>query len=137
MHIFYFAHPTSDYDTYFEAECIRILRELHSVHIENPNSPIHALGYETSGMYYFINGVLPHCHGCIFVTMPCGGISAGVHKEVLHFLDEGKPVYHLFANSKYLDKIESREALSGFRVLTVEETRRKLSIYKNMPNGGR
>ena len=98
----YYAHCMADYDTPREEEDIKTIKEM-GFKVENPNCKKHksvvaemkrngAKGYQI--MEYFIS-VASKCDVIIFRALPDGSISAGVHKEIMSFVDAKRPVAEL------------------------------------------
>lgn len=84
----YFGHPINIYNTKLEDQLLRQISEAFpDWEIENPNQKYHQEGYQhweettSNGMDYFMNEVLPNCHGGVFLPFRDGAWGAGVFKE--------------------------------------------------------
>lgn len=117
---YYFAHPTSMYNTPVEKAIEERFRErFPDVEVENPNQPHHSEGYQREGMAYFVD-LCDRQDGVFFAPHSNGSLGAGVVKEVQSFLDREAPVYRFNPVS---GEFETVEDLSTFSTLSVDDTR--------------
>lgn len=129
----YFGHPVNAYKTPqvpcpLEDELLRKIAEAFPAwKIVNPNEPKHQTGYEDwkattgNGMGYFINEVMPSCHGGIFLPFRDGRWGAGVFKEAQFFENEHFPIWTITPEG-----FISHARLEGIVPLTVDETRARV-----------
>jgi hypothetical protein len=132
----YFAHPVSDYGTEFEHTLLSAFARL-SIPIENPNQPHHQNGYLFGGMDYFVEMVLPLCRGCIYAPFRGGMIGAGVATEVEHFLARNLQVLETGLDPNVGVYLMTSRFIPEIRILSREETRGAVKVFRTLPNGGR
>lgn len=139
----YFAHPISDYGTWFEHDLEAWLADLGYV-IENPNQAHHQEGYARKGMTYFIEDVLPACQLCFYLPFPGGWVGVGVAMEVEWFLARGRDVWRIdrfVANDHWMNSLVPCIGMTpeGWRaseaVLTRDETRGASRVLKSIGGG--
>lgn len=125
----FFSHPVNTYGTPLEASLLKKIQEAFPVwEIVNPNEPCHQEGYDRhkqtsgNGMNYFIEEVLPSCHGNIALRFRNGDWPAGVYKEAKYYEDRGLPTYTITPEG-----FVGFAGLLGIVIpLTVEETRARI-----------
>lgn len=128
----YFGHPMDTYDTSLEkwlVEWIAAHFQVRKEQIENPNQVAHQLRcgeYKEkmgSGMIYFLELLsLPEFAAGVFLPFPDGKLGAGVWAEAEQLLKFGKQIFEI-TNGFQIKTL----ALDESRMLTVEETRRRLN----------
>lgn len=119
----YFAHPINTYGDQIELYAIDSINRLYPECILiNPNCPDHQDGYKRDGMSYF-RKIISECDRVVVLPFSDGSIGAGMAKEINWALRQGKKVIQL----KPFEDIEEIFNLRFHRVMTVEETRTKLS----------
>lgn len=109
----YYAHPVSFYDKDIERADIAALQGL-GFEVLNPNAREHEAEYAKRGMRHF-EELVTTCQALAFRSFSDGAIPAGVAKEIAQAQALGLPVMEL-PNEDFLYD----------RILTVEETRRRL-----------
>lgn len=120
---FYFAHPTSMYNTPVERAIEQRFRDrFPDTDVENPNQPHHSEGYQREGMAYFVD-LCDRQDGVFFAPHSNGSLGAGVVKEVQSFLDRDAPVYRYNALTGQFETVEDLATMS---ILSVDETRAML-----------
>ena len=117
MHLAYYAHPMSIYNTAQETRDLEIIKAL-GFEVLNPNGPEHDAGYKAKGMDYF-DECTKDCTIIVFRAFPDGSIPAGVAKEIEFFRKRNLPVIELpvAVARRSLSVEATREALKecGFR----------------------
>lgn len=114
----YFAHPTSDYGTKRELECLnRIKESFPGAEILNPNQRTHNELYLAQGMAYFERLVL-ECNLVVAVPFPNGEWGMGVFREAEVVSRNGGKVYELNHTLKEVD-------IKDIRPLSINETRKR------------
>jgi len=116
----YLAHPVSDYGTPRQRAAMEAIKN-RGFEVESPDQPHHQAAYKKRGMEHF-REVVAACDGLAFLRFPCGGIGAGVAKEVETALRCGLPVWEI----KGADLAPVGGVMPS-PVLTVEETRQRLA----------
>lgn len=130
---FYFAHPTSMYDTPVERLISqRFAREFPDTRVENPNQPHHSEGYQREGMDYFVH-LCEAQDGVFFATHSDGSVGAGVAKEIASFSERHAPIY---AFDPAQERFVQVNDLSGFSVLDVDHTRQTLAHERELKAAG-
>lgn len=115
----YLAHPVSDYGGPRQLMAVAAILA-RGFKVENPDQPHHQAAYRTHGMDHF-REVVAACDGLAFLRFPCGGIGAGVAKEIETALRLGLPVWEV----KGVELVPVG-TMMPFPILTVEETRSRL-----------
>lgn len=119
----YFVHPINTYGDQIEKYAIDAIFRLYpDCILVNPNSDQHQIGYLQSGMMYS-RAIILSCDRLVVLPFSDGSIGAGMAKEINWALKNGKKVIQL----KPFGDIEEIFNLAFYRVLTVDETRDKLS----------
>ncbi|MBI3928471.1 MAG: hypothetical protein HY319_23215 [Armatimonadetes bacterium] len=118
---FYFAHPTTMYDTPVEREIeAAFRRQFPGAEVENPNQPQHSEGYQREGMEYFVH-LCDSLDGVFFAPHSEGSVGAGVAREVGSFADRHAPVQYFDPVRK--EFVTADDGLGRFNVLDVDHTR--------------
>lgn len=126
----YFAHPVSLYDTPFEAKLEQLIKKAFPEYeIENPNTKLHARGYEKEGMKYFTT-LCKDLQAICFTTFADGTIGAGVAREIETFLEEGKAATGVIFPECRVVRLTSPEDLKSFYICNVEESRARVKAEK-------
>jgi hypothetical protein len=141
--VIYFAHPMSLYGTPMER---RLMSRLESAGwtVVNPSAKKHQervnqikkeFPPEEAGervMEYFVS-LCRTCGGIAFTPFPDGSIGAGVAKEAAHFVENKKVLIEAtWDNEKGRVILNRKNDLSGYRILSIDETRAMLT--KLAPN---
>lgn len=121
----YFAHPINTYNTILEKYFLEYLSKYPSYEVINPNSPHHEMGYKKEGMDYFKKLVLT-CDKLYAFGFSDNSIGAGISKEMDWMREKGGTV--LFV--PFFTQLEEMfvPSKNQFKVLNVEETRRRLEL---------
>ncbi len=124
----YFAHPINVYNTPLEDSLLaRIAVAFPHWEVENPNQPHHSAGYERyragpgGPMEYFLNEVVPFCHGAVVLRFRDGAWGAGVYAEARAIQEARRPIWDITERGVvvYAD-------MKNARVLSVDETRARV-----------
>lgn len=128
----YFAHPINVYRTELEQRLLSALASrFPEWTIVNPADPEHGAGYERwkretgKGMGYFLEEILPKCHGGAIMPFRDGKWGAGVFMEAEFLENRGFPLW-LITHRCSIARTSVAEARSGNRILTVDETRSRI-----------
>lgn len=134
MASFYFAHPTTMYDTGAERQLMARFQRSHpGIGVENPNKPEHSEGYARGGMDYFV-GLCNSLDGVFYAPFADGTVGAGVAKEVQSFRDRGAPVLGYDAERGDFVELSPQAELE---VRDVDSTRARLKEERAMKEAGR
>ena len=123
----YFAHPVNTYGTILEDYFLEYFSN-PDLEIVNPNSDIHQEGYKKFGMEYF-KELVESCDKLYAIGFSDNSIGAGVAKEMDWMREKGGTVIFLPFFEKYEEMVVPCE--NQFKVLTVEETRKRLNRKNN------
>src|SRR3989344_3214325 len=123
----YFAHPVNTYNRPIELKALELIaKTFPSLEIVNPNAPLHEAAYKKEGMAYFAK-MVRETSAMVILPFDDGSIGAGIAKEALESLVQGSPVFYFEPPSLSVRKLEG---LSGFVILTIEQTRVRLKSGK-------
>ena len=136
MSSFYFAHPTTMYDTGAERQLVARFQRSHpGVGVENPNQPQHGEGYAREGMDYFVH-LCDRQDGVFYAPFADGTVGAGVAREVQSFLDRGAPVLEFDARTGDFVELSAEGRLEASKVRDVDGTRARLKQERAMKDSG-
>jgi nucleoside 2-deoxyribosyltransferase len=119
----YLAHPVSDYGTARQMQAIAAVAA-RGFKVENPDQPHHQVAYGERGMEHFCE-VVADCDGLAFMRFPCGGLGAGVAKEIGAALRAGIPVWEILA-----DELRPIGSMMPFPVMSIEDTRAAVQRHR-------
>lgn len=137
----YFAHPINVYGTELEQKLLRALAaRFPGWTIVNPDGPEHEEGYQRwkrrtgKGMGYFLEEVLPKCHGRVVMPFRDGKWGSGVFTEAEFLENRGFPLW-LVTHRCSIAETSVAEAKACGRVLSADETRTRIrySCGEKMP----
>lgn len=136
MASFYFAHPTTMYDTGAERQLMARFQRSHpGVGVENPNKPEHSEGYAKGGMDYFVQ-LCNSQDGVFYAPFADGTVGAGVAKEVQSFADRGAPVLEYDPRTGDFVELSPEARLGASQVRDVDSTRARLKQERAMKEAG-
>lgn len=144
MSSFYFAHPTTMYDTGAERQLMARFQRSHpAIAVENPNKPEHSEGYAKGGMDYFV-GLCDSLDGVFYAPFADGTMGAGVAKEVRSFLERGAPVLaydpqkgdFVELSPQARDSCRDGDRIGSAKVRDVDATRARLKQERAMKEAG-
>lgn len=128
----YFAHPINVYGTELEQKLLRALAaRFPEWTIVNPADPEHGEAYERrkretgKGMGYFLEEVLPKCHGGVIMPFRDGKWGIGVFKEAELLENRGCPLWLITCRCS-IARTSATEAKENNRILTIEETKARV-----------
>lgn len=130
----YFAHPTSTYETKYEAICISIIKE-YGFNVLNPgekaqqedfkrfreNNPIDYMKY----FKFLVNT----CNGLAYLPFSDGKIGAGIKYEAEISHKNGGDIYEIDMKMRKMFKVSIEHVLNNH--LSVDETRQRLKDLKD------